>query len=383
MKYIFLLALLVTGSWAAFAQREPDRAPYLSSADLRFGNPDPGMDHFQFFIGSGNTVHLYLSDIRQLNSINIDSIISEVSMALQAFSDTLSKPLVSRRIDIVSGVNGTRELRFREFPQQGQIFRIKGRDTTQIKVEQDTLQIRFFILDSFYEYKGRLNEVKPPVYRSAYLRLLLNNISDLSRISAADLQWALRQLKTDLGGALHTKRKAWEQSRYTGAYSSPEHKALSAGRPYNTYSEYPYKRFTLKTSFQSSIQYVRGSLAPSIGLGQELVERRKQNDLRYYRLFWEPFFFFGRNEAGSITMDRNDFITFKWTSEQSDDKNGMNQSASIGYLIGRRGPWFEPHTIKIALPGWQRGNIQLEPEFLFNDLFRHFSPSLKLTLVFE
>jgi hypothetical protein len=35
------------------------------------------------------------------------------------------------------------------------------------------------------------------------------------------------------------------------------------------------------------------------------------------------------------------------------------------------------------VPGFLAGSLLFEPEFFFNDFFRNFSPSLKMTLLFE
>jgi hypothetical protein len=80
-------------------------------------------------------------------------------------------------------------------------------------------------------------------------------------------------------------------------------------------------------------------------------------------------------------------MSFKFHKEFKNFRNNgiglIYSNASIGYLIKRNGNWFEKNTVKFSLPGLQSKNIILEPEFYFNDFFKHFSPSLKLTLFFE
>jgi len=138
---------------------------------------------------------------------------------------------------------------------------------------------------------------------------------------------------------------------------------------------------------QLGIQYIRGSWVPSAGAGVELIIRRGENLQRHYRLFWEPYLFYNRDSLKSVSLNRNDFITFKYYNS-SKYNNGVKEiqfveNISFGYLVRRKGNEFEPVTFKFSLPGLQTKNVLLEPEFIFNRFFKDFSPSLKLTLFFD
>jgi hypothetical protein len=133
-----------------------------------------------------------------------------------------------------------------------------------------------------------------------------------------------------------------------------------------------------------SLQYVRGALAPSFATGLSyVISDNKWNDHCVY-LMWEPYFLFSR-ESNQLRTDRNDFITLRKVEYDKPEKGGWSfvQNFSLGYLVGRRGNWFEPNTFKFSLPGVRNYTMQLEPEFYFNGFFKNFSPSLRFCLFFE
>jgi hypothetical protein len=386
MKHLALWLLLAfAGTSPLFSQTVAFNQPSVqrSRTDNMFNNPGPGKlrNNFTFYLLNGNRLHIELSYIEQLQSLtNLDSLLKQVWLTLQPFSDSFSKPLVSRRIDYYQTGVDTR-LRLLEYPQPGNLYRIKGVDTVQLKMEQDTLRIALL---SKREMRSRNKPVV--INQPYYVTLYLNQISDLPVIQASDLDWALTTLKADLGSNLYQSPRNQYYNYFTASYNVVTQKKISPGG-----SE--LKGFARRTRFtpytQVGLQYVRGTWAPSIGAGFELVRDVYTNQRQHFALLWEPYFFFRSNAAagGKVRMDRNDFVTFKYKYNMyaSNNNKQLNfaTNVSLGYLVNREGDWLERNTFKFTLPGLQTKNILLEPEFFFNDFFKQFSPSLKLVLVFE
>ncbi|MCW3075186.1 MAG: hypothetical protein JWP69_2255 [Flaviaesturariibacter sp.] len=386
MKRIALLLVLAvagTGSLLSQIVIYDQAYPQSSRTENMFNRPKPGTlrNNFNFYLHNGNRLSIELSYIEQLQSLtNLDSLLKQVWRTLQPFSDSFNKPLVSRRIDYYQNAVDTR-LRFLEYPQTGNLFRIKGTDTAQLKMEQDTLRISLLT-------KREMTSNKKKIYvdQLYFVTLYLNNITDLSSIQGSDLEWALTTLKADLGRNLYNSSRNSYYNRFAATYNVVTQKKL--GAPIGELKGYTRRtRFTPYT--QVGIQYARGAWTPSVGVGFEVVRDVYTNQKQHFILLWEPYFFFRNNAAagGKVTMDRNDFITFKYKYNMFSSTNtkelNFATNVSLGYLVNRNGDWFERHTFKFTLPGLQAKNIMLEPEFYFNDFFRHFSPSLKLTLVFE
>ena len=127
-------------------------------------------------------------------------------------------------------------------------------------------------------------------------------------------------------------------------------------------------------------QYARGAWIPSAVVGFQLINGDYDGKREVFKLMWEPHFFFSRDAANKLISDRNDFLTFRLYQYDKEENVGLYSptSFSIGYLINRQGNWYEKHTFKFSVPGLTYKLISLEPEFFFNDFFKHFSPSLKL-----
>ncbi|RYY95970.1 MAG: hypothetical protein EOO11_14640 [Chitinophagaceae bacterium] len=384
MKKLLLLLALAAGTTPLFAQTE---APRLSRADAIFNTPAPNLlkHRFHFALGAGNLMAIEVTDPRQLQQLNdLDSLLRAVWTTLQPFADSLRKPLVSRRIDYVVTRADTR-IRLLEYPQQGLQFRIRGSDTAQVKVEQDTLRIRLYTPDTLRERRElRLYTTEPyyVVERPYFVTLYLNQVTDLTTLSAADLHWALNHLKEELGRHLYDRTP--DYGLLYAYYNVPQRRKITPLDP----NRFSYrKRSYFNPYVQLGLQFVRGAWVPSTAAGFELTRHPRETRQVHWRLYWEPHFFFNRDEKGALLTDRNDFVTFAYTDkEYTADRRTIRFSThlAVGYLVRRAGPWLQPGTVKISVPSaivWQQ--LQLEPEFWFNDLFKGFSPSLKLTIPFD
>jgi hypothetical protein len=388
MKKLLLLLALCAGMTPCFAQYPPAYGTYSgeSQSDLLFNNPQPATlrHQFTFRLGGNNFLRMEFSYVNQLQQVtDLDSLIRAVWTSLQPFADSLSKPLVSRRVDYRISTDDVR-LRILEHQQKGDVYRIYHNDTSQVKVEQDTLRIIRYTRDSSYTLR-RYVHGKPENYfpqQPYVIMLVLNNLSDITRLSSADLHWGLNRLKEELGKNLYNNKGRFV-ARFAASYDLPSRVKVSPQRESKFSSS---ERLSVSPYVQSAIQFVRGSWVPSAGLGIELSARISETEFRRYRFYWEPFFYFNRAADGKVTMERNDFISLKYSYSQrslTTKSVGFSTNLSLSYLRRRRGTNLEHDTFKFALPGLHTKNILLEPEFFFNNFFKNFSPSLKLTLVFD
>ncbi|GAB4093391.1 hypothetical protein [Flaviaesturariibacter terrae] len=392
--YVFLLLALAGSTTASFAQTDvprPYQSPYAgapqSRSELLFNNPVSGSLQHQFTFGlvGGNTMRIEVSYVGQLQQLNdLDSLFRAVWTGLQPFYDSLNKPLVSRRIDYRIGGPDDVQVRILETPQQGEVYRIRSNDTSQVKVEQDSLRIILYTTDSSRD------SGQPQIVNGRYtanpsrlpyvITLVLNNITDLPRLSAADLHWALTHVKDELGRNLYKDPSKQYLAHFSAAYDVSTRKKVSPDRVA------PHAPLSISPYVQVGFQFARGSWLPSAGTGIELTSHSSATTTRHYRIIWEPYFTFGRNADGKVSMDRNDFATFQYSIDHRAPgaKAPMfAQNFSFGYLRHQRGNTFESGTFKFSLPGLQTKNLLIEPEFFFNGFFRNFSPSLKLTLNIE
>jgi hypothetical protein len=382
MKKLIVLMLLtsITGHSSAQYDRTANLIPSTNTERI-FNNPAPGklQKRFEFLLGKGNKMVLELTNINQIDQlVNPDSLVSKVWSALQPFYDSLSKPLTSRRIDyIYAGVD--EKVRISEYAQPAEIFRIKDNGITQLKMEQDTLRIKLYTKGKTITIKNQSGNTF--LLHPYFIMLVLNNISDVASLSTDELSKGMALLRDDLNKNEKVLKTKASYSRYYALYNVQTGKRISPAKGNIAWG----KRKELIPFIPVGMQYVRGEWVPSTGVGGEW-KTTNGNATRYFRLYWEPLFHFSRNADNKLTTDVNSFVAFKYTenTKEPTSKNlifAVNFSA--GYLVDRQGELFEKNTIKFSLPGFQMKNVLLEPEFVFNKLFKDFSPSLKLSLYFE
>lgn len=383
MKKIIVLMLLAGITGQAFAQYDRTTNVFPSdNTEAAFNNPAPGklQTRFEFLLGKGNKMTLELSNINQIGKVlNPDSLVRKVWSALQPWLDSFNKPLVSRRIDyIFTGVD--EKVRILEHPQRAGIYRLKDDDITQLKVEQDTLRIKLYT-------KRETNTI---IMRSGityltspyFIMIVVNNITDISAIIPGELSRGLGLVKKDLDKDERLKKNNLTYPRIYALYDLSNNRRISPVKWGNMSFG---KKKELIPFIPMGVQYVRGEWVPSTGVGAEW-KTTNGNATRYLRLYWEPLFSFSRNVNNHLRTDVNSFVAFKFTENTKDpaSKNLLfATNFSIGYLVDRQGDLFEKNTIKFSLPGFQMKNVLLEPEYVFNNFFKDFSPSLKLSLYFE
>ena len=373
-KVLFIILAIV------FAKMVPgqtnDKGKVVSKSGRVFYLPKPVI--IEIKLRNGNKATVELADLQQKESIgSLDSLLSLVLQGLQVLKDTISKPLISRRIDYYQPVikNIAARIWVIEYPQRGKSYKYIGGELTPVKTNQDTLRIQSLSLfPPPFHLKGDTISGK---YSSYYLMLSGANISDLALIPKGTLDSAFAAVKKELSNK-KIAANGWKPLLVF--YDVQDKKTTFA----NT-ATWQKKTNEFIPHFQSALQYAKGSWVPSAGVGFQYIRGTNYKPRNVYKLFWEPYFFFNRNESNKIIVDRNDFITFKYKQVYNDfeSKELLYINFSLGYLISRKGEWFDPTTFKFSIPGFQYKNALLEPEFIFSRFFKKFSPSLKLTLEIE
>jgi hypothetical protein len=261
---------------------------------------------------------------------------------------------------------------------------MKDGEMSVLKTENDTLRIKTRVPnDRKMRWKSNgkdsLVDEKAPVF----ITIIMNNFDNLADMPANVMQTAVLLLRKDVSDEY--VKKAPYLATYSAYYNLPVNKRFSPEKL--KWIKYGRYRSELVPNLYSSLQYVRGAVAPSFAAGLRYsIPRSTVKTTRFY-LMWDPYFFFSRDAQNKIITDRNDFVTLRYIEDdKSDRKSGgfeFISNVSFGYLARRRGEWFEKNTFKFALPGVRSGWLQVEPEFYFNNFFKNFSPTLKLTLHYE
>jgi hypothetical protein len=374
MKKLCLLLLL-----AAIGNVLPAQIKNGTVSDDIFNNTNPGKvrSRFTFILPHNNRMIIDLYNPAYVSLLpDPDSLFKKIWSDLQPMWDSLSDPLKVRGVDYVSTMNDVR-IKIKQYAPSASYYSYKDDELVQMKVYQDTVRYIGYVQRPG-TFEVNYNDSRP----GYIITLLLNNLSNVSRLPAGILSSGIKLLRNDM--ALLEKNKSGRtiQPLRSGTYDLQQQKRIAPLNPNNI----QYGRENGWVPYgQMAIQYGRGEWIPSVGAGIEYYYGKSKYGQLGVRLIWEPHFFFTRDMNKKLVTDRNDFITLKFYSnwQYLSRSDPWNLNFSIGYLFRRKGDWFEPNTFKFSLPGIQRKNILAEPEFFFNKFFKGFSPSLKLTVFLE
>ncbi len=378
MKKLILSLLLLAGTGSAlYAQITLTATP--TESIFNFPKPESTKAIFYFWFQKNNRVILEMNDVRQLNLIpNLDSLVQEVFQSIKPLKDSFKSDGLVRRIDYVSSAALPPQIRITTHTNKGESYSYDKGELVQTKIEKDTLRIRINV-----EKPQPVNKMPRPgvFFHSFVIMLLVDDFDDLMTFPTNALEQCVNKVKADLGKNLTTTKNL--KTNFKAYYNMQTGKMFS---PLNPKYIGQVKRTSFVPTIQFGIQYARGSFIPSAGAGMRFSFREGNYADKYFSGLWEPYFFFSRDAGNKLITSRNDFITLKYTAvhfKRENNKLQTTENVSVGYLIRRQGNWFEKNTFKVGIPGFLAGNLMFEPEFFFNDLFRNFSPSLKMTLMFE
>ncbi len=384
LLFIFLLAA-GTASDLSAQYNNPNYYfdTYTTAAEALFNNPKPGKAKVNFnFFGSGFRIKLELISIKQMEYLpNLDSILSTAKSAIIHLADSLKDDATDRKVDVFLNKKGAIQLRITNHTDRASIFAIQQEELVEMKTEQDTLRVKFMV------FTGRQNSYKNQVvYRDtapAFISVFINDLSKLEQLSSDIMQRCLSLLQKDVTNEFVAKSSSL--AYYTASYNLSTQKRFSPSKP--KWIQYGRLRKELVPNIYGSLQFVRGSLSPSMAAGLRFSMPRTTTRTNRFYLMWEPYFFFSKNAQTKTITDRNDFVTFRFLIvDEKERKSGgfeFINNFSLGYLVNKRGEWFEKNTFKVGLPGVRSGWLQLEPELYFNNFVKNFSPTLKLTLHYE
>jgi hypothetical protein len=298
-------------------------------------------------------------------------------------ADSLKQDGIVRRIDYVHvSQKNSPEIRIVSHENLLNSYVIKNNELQTLKTELDTLRIKQFAgTGDNIKFLNNEKNTQQPEILPFFIMIAVNNISDIYKLNDAVLSQCVNRLKEEV--TVEYVNKADKKANYAASYNMRTNKMFS---PYKTkYIKYGWRQHELVPNIYGGLQFVRGSFVPSMAAGLRYTFPNGNISSMHLYAMWEPYFFFSRDVNNKLITDRNDFVTLRFLELDRGKKEGFDlvNNFSIGYLVGRKGDWFEQNTFKVGIPGIRSGWLQLEPEFIFNDWFKNFSPSLKLTIHYE
>jgi hypothetical protein len=379
MKKMILFFLLTAGTGKLLhAQLEK-----LTVYDMIFDYPRPGESNavFTFHLPDQKKVVLEFSYISQLQYLpDLDSLVRVALAMLEPLKDSLKADGMVRRVDL-SLTSATPKIRIVTHPEFLNSYTIKNKELLQLKVNQDTIRISSFATSNTVitlNRGGKKTEMRP-MY-SFVIMIMVNNISDVSTLPQDVMQQCVTLLKPKVDRYFKLDNHHNAPGNFRAEFNMATGKTDMPVSPRFARYEAP---FTGLLGF--SMNAVRGSVVPGFQAGFEF---RIGNSSFYnrWRLFLELQPFFSRDPANKLIIDNNKWVTFQilQNSIRSRETNNftLEGNFTLGYLFHRQGEWYEPNTFKFGLPVLSNKHIIIEPQFVFNGLFKNMTPSIKVSFNF-
>jgi len=371
MKKMFFVLLLTgaAGYHHAVAQRlfVPNTTPVSQTI---FSPTEPGKQQCNFFVWlpEKNRIWFDLAWVNHLSKVpDVDSLIRETAKLLQPIMDSFEADGWLRRVevDITQKPALFRVITYLDKPQA---FTRMEDEIVQVKMDQDTIRIKFF---------QEKND-------ASYLNLLVNNIGDIQKLPPNAGNRSLELIKKGIEKNYPFPIKNDARNSYYAVFNLETGELVSPGSKNYHALKVPSDQLEI-TLLKPSLSYARGNVFTGFSFGANInyFKLKGENGFRIgLGMYWEPQFSFQKDASGKIQSTRNDFLTLRIAETPTKPYANFEllTTLSVGYLIRRSGNSFEKNTFRIGLPGVATGRLHLEPELYCNDFFKNVSPGIRLSL---
>jgi len=363
-RSIYFLMLLTGITGKAYAQQQQpvskeDRVFDLSAQDVN--------RRFLISLDKGDKMQIELTDFKDLQRINnVDSLLKLFLHDVKPLKDSLSDELTVKRIDYVTEPPAARKIRIRQSRPAGNSYLIQQQEVAALKLEQDTVNILGIV-----DVPGN-NHVHR--FRVSFF---VNRLEDLSTYADGRLNARITSLKEnafsdwvkDKDGMMHVRKD------YTISAKMPGGSIAGHG---------DYLVFSPSVAMQNYKHYFLPSfsLGATVVFGSFMSNNRNAHELGIY---WEPSFFFGKDNNGKLKTFRNDFLTLSYgvgPAKREENKKDayLQYMFSVGYLIHRSGDYMDKNSFRVGVGRMVlfQGKTKIEPVLYFNDLFKGVTPGIRI-----
>ncbi|HMK03043.1 MAG TPA: hypothetical protein VK489_02585 [Ferruginibacter sp.] len=353
MKKIILMVLLTGAAGGSYAQNSP-------GGDL-FEVPQSRTDRLYVInLGKGNQLQVEFSHIKEIGALKrIDSLVKVFIKDIEPLKDSLAEPLNARWLEYLVDTAGIKKIRFRQTAPATPVYILDKGEAAALKLSQDTIVITVI-------------EKEPDRLIFYRLSFYLNRLEDLIEYPDGPLQQKILALEQDPATKYTGERPRPFRLKNDPDISSPAH-----------YGYVNARMTTFLFRFSVDVQNYKNHFVPSASLGL-IVRTRNNGVLREFGFTEENHFFFSKNSAGKPETHVNRIISLSYgrASLNKERTAGFNfyPYVSLGWLLKKRGEFFENNTIKVGAGRFTlfNGSTRIEPTFYIDNFYKRISPSLRL-----
>jgi hypothetical protein len=374
MKKLFALTMLFTSiALNLFAQSNASDKTFEVPGNIVISR------RFEFKLDRGNKMKLELCAFADLDRIsNVDSLLRIFLQDIAALKDSLNDPLTSKRIDHVTDAQGRKKIRLNQFKEKGASFLIKDGELASLRTAQDTIHL-IGIINNPAVVKGEsVSRSNPRYYHYTFY---MNDMSELEAYTGGKLTAKISTLQKNITGK-------WPVIAGTGAHYLKADNTISADKARGI-TEQTFGGGSFVTFLWSvNVQNYKNYFVPSFSLGTRFTFSSACKNFKWVPgLYWEPHFLFGRDSTGKLNTFRNDFLTLNYaqggtTGYDAKKEFSFSAAVSLGYLIRRKGDFFEKNTFRLGAGNIQMKKTNVEPFIYFNNFFKGVTPAIRITQYF-
>lgn len=312
---------------------------------------------FEVLLSKGNTLLLKSKKYSQLKLVQRpDSLVRQFWAEYSPVIEGLPEDTDATSVHYILNEDEEPQLRWKKYPQGTSEFMVVDNELARLKTVQDTLHI------TVAKAKQR-----------AELYLLINDLKD-----APEFFDEMREKTTYLLESMEKRTDPIILDR------SPE-----------VYGRYLGNRQVQLVNFGSdmliinpraSLGYVRGHWMTSLDIGATLFMEKSPIKPT---VGYQHQYFFGQNAEGGFKTYQNGFVLaglsfFKKPEKGTIGRKPLTQTGdlTVGYLVHRRGTYYEPRTWRVSGGITLTPNLRIAPEVYFNGAFKNLSPGLRLSVGF-
>ena len=331
----------------------------------------------------------------------LDSILIQFRKDIAFYKDSLENGIGNVRIDyLVSSSKEYREIRFKKYNPEGDIYVRRHGETERLKLDQDTIRIII---------KNITGSAKPTYWMyPIQVTFLVNNYTDIDKILAEKATW---QHAFDTLTAVRTPKEIKNPYRFPSSciykpYFIPSSlDSVYMLRTHNTYEKYKSRMHFVKfneilkkefgqfRSFELPTHHVaaygnigaglvRNTLSPDGEFGITYINYYRRGESRSYEfntLFASSNFFFDKMADGGYSVSDNWFLNIESGSSYDEEMLGVKIrgfSVGAGYLVRENGNYFKGTTMKVFASVRLMSGLRICPELIATNNFKQIFPGL-------
>jgi hypothetical protein len=317
----------------------------------------------------------------------MDSLLKNLRRDIAFYKDSLAMPEGGNvRIDyVISPEYSYSKIRFKKYPQDGQIFLNKN-GISRLKMSQDTVNI---IIEKIAPGISRKPEGCTINYKIR-TSFQLNNYTDLDKLiankeelmNAIDTVEKTAAEKKPPRHPAYTKKVTVIYNPYYNGKKRLTKYAVLLNNEY-AYSPYKYKRNNLIINANIGAGVIMNGIAPMADIGLEYDSHwgKELSNTSFMRLSAAPYFFFTRNEKNESIMNANWFVNATIGSRYNESWSGWPSKlvdVGVGYLVVQKGNFFNGPTFKIFTEIAPSKVITICPELIITNNWSHIYPAVTL-----